>query len=414
MKLTLPAILLTTVVALGSVVYVKSQTVPDVKFTMEPKGLTSLKCNGVEFLNSGDFHVNSILLRKPNGETYDGDVNGSSRVDVGDRQWSGIYPWGKVQVTYTTDRNRAVLDILTSNTSSDTIQGIWYTPLTLKFPRKVAEYDGSIPLMVDSVGSPGILQVSYESGVLAVAVDSAEKPLQIGFPWANDRPTNTVFPLTLNTDRVKSLPDSYPLINRPIAPGASDEYQISLRFGRSGDTVGDLARDVFDRYAKEFPPTLNWPDRRPIGSIFLASAAENFPNNPRGWLMDQTLDVTTPAGRAILRNRILELADHAVSIMKDMNAQGAVTWDIEGQEFAHAISYIGDPRLATTLAPEMSDIVDDYFKKFRDAGLRVGVCVRPQHFTWGPKKSPCRRRRRIPARNSPPRSGLPRNIGVRP
>ncbi|MEI9973842.1 MAG: hypothetical protein WDO73_18380 [Ignavibacteriota bacterium] len=35
-------------------------------------------------------------------------------------------------------------------------------------------------------------------------------------------------------------------------------------------------------------------------------------------------------------------------------------------------------------APEMADVADAYFQKFRDAGLKVGVCVRPQQFVLAP------------------------------
>jgi hypothetical protein len=374
--------------ALGSVVYVKTQALPDVVTTFHSEGLAELKVGGFNFLDSGDFKVSSIVLRKPSGETYDGDCSGTVATDMAARQVTNTYPWGKVRVTYATDRNRLTMRIETQNTSPDTIQELWYSPMTLRFPHKVAEYDGSIPLMVDSVGSPGILHVSYGSGSLVAAADDAEKPLQLGLPWATDRPTSTVFPLTINTGRVKSLPDSYPMINRPIPPGASDLYVLSLRFGRPSDTTMELAHDVLERYAKEFPATLNWPDRRPIGAIFLASAATEWPKNPRGWLMDQNLDVTTPTGRAQLRHRILELADSSIAILRDMNAQGAITWDIEGQEFAHSISYIGDPRMAAQLAPEMQGIMDDYFRVFRDAGFRVGVCVRPQHLVWTPGRQP--------------------------
>ena len=388
MKLKLSTIILAVAAALGSAVYVKSQMLPEVTLKMEPTGLVSLKVNGREFLGSGEFHVNQVLLRKRSGETYAGDTNGSVKVDVAARQLTATYPWGIVQVRYTAEQNRLGLTIDTTNTTSDTIQGVWYAPLSLRFPEKVKEYDGSIPLMEHSVGNPGILRVSYDSGVLVVATEDAEKPLQFGFPWAADRPTNTVFPLTVNTDRVKTLPDSYPLIDRPIPPAGSDQYQISLRFGRPGDAIIDLARDVYQKYAKEFPSTLKWPDRRPVGAVFLASAATDWAKNPRGWLMDPHVDVTTPTGRAELRERILKLADQTITILRDMNAQGVITWDIEGQEYAHAVSYIGDPRLVGTLAPEMSGIADEYFKKFRDAGFRVGVCVRPQHFTLSTGKPP--------------------------
>jgi hypothetical protein len=61
-----------------------------------------------------------------------------------------------------------------------------------------------------------------------------------------------------------------------------------------------------------------------------------------------------------------------------MNSQGMITWDIEGEQFPHATTYIGDPRMAEQLAPEITGAVDEYFKRFRDAGLRVGVTIRPQ------------------------------------
>jgi hypothetical protein len=386
-KLKYLTILLAAAAVFGSAIYVKSQMVPEVTLMMEPRGLTSVKCNGAEFLDSGEFHVNEVLLRKASGETYAGATSGAVSVNVAARQLTSTYPWGTVQVRYTAERNHLNLKIETKNTSSDTIQGIWYAPLVLRFPEKVNEYDGSIPLLEHNIDTPGILRVSYQSGVLVITTEDGAKPLQFGFPWAANRPINTTFPLTLNTDRVKSLPDSYPSINRPIPPGGSDQYNISLRFGRPGDSVRDLAPDVYSNYAKAFPSKLNWTDRRPIGAVFLASAATDWAKNPRGWLMDSHLDVTTPQGRDQLRDGILKLADQTISILRDMNAQGVITWDIEGQEYAHSVSYIGDPRLVGKLAPEMSGIADAYFKKFRDAGFRVGVCVRPQQVTFSSGKA---------------------------
>jgi len=76
-----------------------------------------------------------------------------------------------------------------------------------------------------------------------------------------------------------------------------------------------------------------------------------------------------------------------------MNAQGMVVWDLEGSEF-NRLGYVGDPRMLQTLAPELESlaIVDSYFKKFTDAGLRVGVAIRGQHpvltkFGWRQQES---------------------------
>jgi hypothetical protein len=101
---------------------------------------------------------------------------------------------------------------------------------------------------------------------------------------------------------------------------------------------------------------------------------EDWPKNPRGWFLDAHLDITTEEGRAAFQKRLLAYADNSIRILKEMDAQGMITDDSEGQEWPHACSYIGDPR---SLPPEIEPVIDLYFKKFLDAGLRTGVCIRP-------------------------------------
>ena len=79
--------------------------------------------------------------------------------------------------------------------------------------------------------------------------------------------------------------------------------------------------------------------------------------------------------------------------MQQLNAQGAITWDLEGEPFPQPTSYACAPDQIAQLAPEMESVIADsaspyygqklddaYFKIMRDAGFRVGVCVRPQRF----------------------------------
>lgn len=148
-----------------------------------------------------------------------------------------------------------------------------------------------------------------------------------------------------------------------------------------------LAEDVYRKFRTDFPESLQWHDRRPIAALFLSTAAAGWPKNPRGWLQDKTLDVNSPAGIDRLKTRVLAYADASIAFMKKMDAQGMITWDIEGQQFPHATSYIGDPRIFDVLAPEMSGIADEYFRRFRAAGFRVGVCIRPQKLIIGPKNA---------------------------
>ncbi len=368
------------VAVVSSAVLMKMTKPPEVTVTMNQSGLKSLKSDDVEFLENGAFKVEQVLLKKRNGATYVGPAIGTLDFDQERQELTDTLPWGTIKIGYRASGNKLTLTMTTTNSSgTETIQGLYYIPLTLRFPEKVKEYDGSTPLLMHNVGQVAAVKVSYGSGTLAVVSEDNAKPLMVGFPWATNRPDNTKFPLSVHTGRVNSYPDSYPTINRPITPGNTDTYVVTLRFGRADAAENKLAGDAYEKFAETFPAQLNWPDRRAIGAIFLASAQENRSStNPRGWFGDASLNVTTPAGEAEFRKRILSVADESIRIMREMHAQGAVTWDPEGQEFSHATSYIGDPRLVDTLAPEMTPVVDEYFDRFRKAGFRVGICIRPQ------------------------------------
>jgi hypothetical protein len=342
--------------------------------------------NGFEYLQNGRFLVEQVTLRAPSGETRAGATSGSSQFDPAQNELTLTLDWGTIATTYRAEKNIVSLRIVTANHSSDTIESVRYTPLSLVFPQKVKEYDGTTPLLAHNLGQIGAVKVSYDKGTLDVASDDLDKPLMIGFPWALDRPANTQFPLSVHTGRVGSFPDSYPMIRRPIAPGASDSFLVTLRFGRSDATTEALTADLQRRFGEEFPFQLNWTDRRPIGAIFLATDSGQWPLNPRGWFGDSQVNVTSPEGVAAFRKRLLDLADTSIGIMKDMNAQGAITWDIEGQQFPHPTTYLGDPRQLGNLAPEMAAVADEYFGRFRAAGLRTGVTVRPQNLVLAANK----------------------------
>jgi hypothetical protein len=162
-----------------------------------------------------------------------------------------------------------------------------------------------------------------------------------------------------------------------ISAGDWRDFSLSLRFGPVGSTSVQLADDIYQRYAKRYPFELKWDDRRPLGCCFFSSMDDRTPKNPTGWLDDKSLDMTTAAGRADWKRRTLAEADKSVSVAKEMGCQGVIIWDIEGQRNPQPISYIGDPRLLPELSPEMDAIADQIFKKYTDAGLRCGVCIRP-------------------------------------
>lgn len=132
-----------------------------------------------------------------------------------------------------------------------------------------------------------------------------------------------------------------------------------------------------------WPMGARWPDRRPIGVLFLANTYHSSTTNPRGWFNERSLDFVGPGGKERFRKELLNYADTSITNMEKLGAQGVIVWDLEGEEFPHKISFIGDPRSVETLAPEMAAAVNEFFKRFRDAGLKVGVTIRPQELILG-------------------------------
>lgn len=130
------------------------------------------------------------------------------------------------------------------------------------------------------------------------------------------------------------------------------------------------------------PTNFNWPDRRPIGALFLASNFHASAGNPRGWFNDDGLKVTGPGGQERFRKALFAYADQSIDVLKKTGAQGMIVWDVEGEEFPHKISFIGDPRRLDQLAPEMAPLAAEFFKRFRDAGFKVGVTIRPQELEF--------------------------------
>ena len=231
------------VVGVGSAVYLRASSPPNIEITTNPNGLASLKTDKLELLQAGDFRVEEVLLKRPNGETYFGSTTGYPAMDDGQKTLTITYPWGKVKAHYIALKNRLTISIETTNTSStDTIQGFHYTPLVFKFPEKVPEYDGSVPLLEHNVGQVAVTKISYGTGTMAIVSEDIAKPLMIGLPWAIDKPANTVFPLDVHTNRVSSYPDSYPTIIRPIAPGSDRRIGCITSVWTQQSNAGEFSR----------------------------------------------------------------------------------------------------------------------------------------------------------------------------
>jgi hypothetical protein len=123
-------------------------------------------------------------------------------------------------------------------------------------------------------------------------------------------------------------------------------------------------------------PTLNWPDRRPIGMVMLASHGDQDKYAPgdRKWYIG--------GQRQFSKDALMAHGRESVKNLHDINAQGVIVWDGEGQEYWHPVSYIGDPR---RMPVEMNEFADEFFALFKE--FRTGVTIRPDDFVW-PESGP--------------------------
>ena len=360
---------------------------------------------GAHGLDSLSFHGQSLLVSPESGElqpqksvfraVLDALVPRSSpRVATPDKKAETVdlsYPWGSISCAYGKQDDRLTMRLEVSNTSSEPLNELPLRLMELNFPS--IPHGGTLeagmfgfgfkgpewrlhegPLSIPSVADPRfvvpIIQMDYGTGALTFCSDDVDCAVDV--PQSTNLPARTSYPFIVTC--------------RDIKPGTTKVFNVSLRFGPAGAGAQDLSGDVLERYAGKYPFQVDWKDRRPIGAIFLAGPQINAPSNPRRWIFGN-IDITNDKGKAAFRAALLKLADNSVQVLKDTGAQGMITWDPEGEEFTYEC-YYGDPRLVPTLAPEMEfkndgakSVIDEYFEKFRAAGLKVGVCIRPQQIT---------------------------------
>jgi hypothetical protein len=332
-----------------------------------------------------------------------GESNNGRTFETATKTWRYAFPWGSIRLQYKQAGDTLNLIVTTTNNANSgiTFDGASIYPLVLHLPRVpvgFGEPDDSH--YIGDLEQPAIAVADFGAGeVLSVAPDP-DKPVYVGFQALGK--DFAYAPIVSST-----APDNYDSPEHPgreLKPGASDTFLVSLRFAPHKTSPEQLAPDAYKAFATRYPETLHWTDRRIIGTVFLASSPQGdktqpsgFPTNPRRYFSDASVDIKTPEGLKHFQLRILKQASDVVENLKRMNAQAAITWDIEGEQYPQDTSYACSPDLIAKLSPEMESTITDkgspyaglklddaYFKIIHDAGFRVGVCVRPQRFSLSP------------------------------
>ena len=122
-------------ISAGLVVWLRAGALPEVTIAMNDHGLTSLKADKVDFLLTGDFRVEEVLLKKAGGTTYQGSTIGTAVCDPEHRELTVTYPWGVVKTSYAAEKGRLTLAITADNTSAGYYSGNTLHALGLEISR---------------------------------------------------------------------------------------------------------------------------------------------------------------------------------------------------------------------------------------------------------------------------------------
>lgn len=351
----------------------------DVRF--DSRGLSSVTHNGTRVVNASiatpGLAEISLVDSMGTVRRIVGPRPHARRFDARNRILVSYFAWGSLQTVYTVSPSRIDLTTRIVNTTNDRLADIRLVPLRLILPRIRENLDAR-------VGSSGAL-LTHDSGTITVVDWQLAEDLSVRI--RQDRVQGRAAASALELRTMREMRPHHPVVasrffataGRYIAPRASDKYRLTLLFGRSGAQSADLPPDYLRHVRRKLPMQISWSDRRPIAQAFLASHGVNSPTNPRGYIVGKRdkEDVVSEHGLLAFGAALMRYADRSISIMRRMDAQGVIVWDLEGQEIGHPITYLGDPRMLAEAAPEMNRFADAFMKKFTDAGFRVGITIRP-------------------------------------
>ena len=367
------------------------QAMAQISYTVGQYGIDTLNYNGWQYIQgySGPSRFGgygfTCNFQRSDGTTYSYTQDATTRT-VNGNTVTNSYPWGNAIITFTQDPNNSSnldMQCTLQNTTGDTLTEGYSEALSFQWPIATPDaYDARFghlilqnqPRYISTADGPGAIMINLTTyGVLTICDDTD--------PTIQDYTGGLCGGDYLEVH-----------FEAPILAGQSGTQNVSLRFSpaNADPSILTLAGDIYQRFDAAYPLMWNWPNRSMVGCDFLSSAPPHPSNglNPRGWFNnDDTIDVTTQTGLANFQSRMLSRVQSEISVMQQYNIQGVIIWDIEGQEMYQPISYVGSPDKVFNIAPEMAYmgthnlcVADEIFQDFRNAGFKVGVCLRPQDY----------------------------------
>jgi len=299
------------------------------------------------------------------------------------KEFTATVYWGTVVCRYQLVGDTMFMKVTLTNNTPQTFCGVSLSLLMLNIGKRPSNFQPSMPYYNNNIAGPAVVAANTDKYKLVVENIDVNKKVYVGLLEGNGS-NGTIYRIWTGTGPFNGMGDFDPRVELRLGPKESFSYTVAARFCKVNTPVNVAAARSYEAFRKNTPFRVVWKDKRPIGGLFLASyTGKNDASNPRNWtILSGANNATSEAGKNELRKAILDYADKSIEYLKKMNAQGMITWDIEGQQYPHPFSYIGSPELTGKLAPEMDRIADEYFNKFRNAGFKTGICIRPDSVTF--------------------------------
>ena len=368
--------------------------VPSPIIQVTAEGLSEIQWNGKNYAATPKFRLQHLNVREGDKNTNALGAHLGNSVDSSTATVTADYAGAKLQCRYQVQGPRLDFYVEITNKTDKPVTGLSAQLASLDLLPNLKNMGSDlvgVPRNIDNRARLGLRRLEAAGATLALINWEISPPAVVN---VGSQSPSGPFPLIL------SLPEGrqgqHPIVDnrffvqagREIASGATEKFYISLEFADPALTDEELAREVNAQIAQEYPMVLDWKDRRPIGTLFLANPVTGWKTNPRGYLpgKGKDNDVTTEAGLQAFGAGLMTYADTSIEILKEANAQGVIMWDLEGAEFHHPITYIAQPDKLGKIAPEMERFADEFFKKFSDAGFKTGITLRPTEVVPDPQK----------------------------
>jgi len=296
------------------------------------------------------------------------------------KELTSIFSWGSVVIRYqqVQDTLNARITIL-NYTKSDTLCGLSFCPLSLNVGKRPSNFQPSFPYYSNNISTPGV--VDAHLGTYNVLIENPEVQKKVYMGLLEENGTNgSLYRIWNGNVPFNGMTEFNSAVELRLPPGKTYSYTMSVKFVKPNQSLNKVAAKALQNFRANQPSVMKWTDRRPIAELFLGSYNGNKrAKNPRNWVIYNAdeVDIKSKAGLQQFAINAKKYALSSIGYLKNLNAQGMIVWDIEGQEYPHPLTYIGSPELTDRLAPEINTIADEFFSVFLKAGFKTGICIRP-------------------------------------